>query len=240
MTATAGFINSILLFMLMLASVQLFGQDWADLSRYRTQNDKMHYLKEGERRVVFMGNSIFEHWQTFNPGYFENNPYVNRGISGQTSPQMLVRFRADVIDLKPYAVIILAGTNDIAENTGPTTIKMVLDNIFSMIQLARTNDIKVVLCSVLPTRQYPWNLYIKPVKKIQRLNIALENYAKAYNIPYVDFYRAMIDDQQGLKKEYTYDGVHPNKEGYKLMEELLQPVILDTIGLNPKGEQVNK
>jgi lysophospholipase L1-like esterase len=221
-------------------SIEMSGQDWADLSRYRTENDKMHYLKDGERRIVFMGNSIFEHWQTFDSAYFEERPIVNRGIGGQTSPQMLVRFRADVIDLKPYAVFIMAGTNDIAENTGPTTVKMILDNIFSMVQLARSNDIKVVLCSVLPTRQFPWNLYIEPTEKIRRLNIALGNYARVNNIPYIDFYNVMKNERDGLRKEYTYDGVHPNKKGYEIMQKHLDPVLLELLGRDGSLEEVNK
>jgi len=202
-----------------------FSQDWADLSRFRVKNETMSYLLEGEQRVVFMGNSIFENWLRFDPSFFENESFVNRGISGQTTPQMLVRFRADVIDLKPETVLILAGTNDLAENTGPTTLKMILDNIFSMIQLAEINEIEVILCSILPTTRYPWNLYIKPAEKIEKLNIALKNYALAHNITYIDFYDIMKNEKKGLKKELTYDGVHPNQEGYSLMK----PMIIEAI-----------
>jgi lysophospholipase L1-like esterase len=224
--------NLLLLVVLILAAGGLAAQDWADLTRYRQQNDAMQYIDLEDRRVIFMGNSIFENWDTFNPDFFQNDHFINRGISGQTTPQMLLRFRADVIDLKPHAVVILAGTNDIAENTGPTTLKMILDNIFSMVQLAQMNGVEVIMCSILPTRQYPWNLYVKPVEKICKLNIALSNYAKANKIPYVDFYTQMVDEKKGLKRELTYDGVHPNKAGYQKMEQIIQPTLEAVLKLN--------
>jgi len=208
-----------------MAPIFSFGQDWADLTRFRFKNESIDYLMVGEKRVVFMGNSIFENWLRFDPELFSNKSLVNRGIGGQTTPQMLVRFRADVIDLHPEAVIILAGTNDLAENTGPTTLKMILDNIFSMVQLAQMNDIKVVLCTILPASKYPWNSYIKPADKIEKLNIALKNYAKANNIIYLDFYSLMKNEEKGLLKSLTYDGVHPNTEGYDIMRPLIEDAL---------------
>ena len=219
------FLYASIVFLLFMIPQISIGQDWADLSRFRYKNESMDYLQEGEKRVVFMGNSIFENWLRFDPEMWDNNSYVNRGISGQTTPQMLVRFRADVIDLKPELVVILAGTNDVAENTGPTTLKMILDNIFSMVQLAQTNDIEVIMCSILPAAQYPWNLYIKPIEKIEKLNIALKNYANAHDIEYIDFYSVMKNDEKGMLRNLTYDGVHPNVEGYELMRPILEESI---------------
>jgi lysophospholipase L1-like esterase len=164
-----------------------------------------------------MGDSITEFWSTVNPEYFSGKQYVNRGISGQTTPQMLLRFRADVIALQPTAVIILAGINDIAGNTGPMTIEMIRDNIFSMIELAKANHIKVILCSVLPAYDFPWKPNQEPIAKIKALNEILLNYAVANNIVYVDYYSAMVDERKGLKADYSNDGVHPNKIGYQVM-----------------------
>ena len=152
-------------------------------------------------------------------------PYVNRGISGQTTPQMLVRFRADVIGLKPAVVVILAGTNDIAGNTGPSTIEMIMDNIVSMTELAQANGIKVVLSSVLPVFDYPWKPGLNPAEKIAALNKFIKNYADKNGIVYLDYYSSMVDERKGLKDEYTSDGVHPNEAGYKVMEPLAEEAI---------------
>ena len=155
-----------LLILSIFIATYLQGQDWAQLGHYKSENIKLGAPKPGEKRVVFMGNSITDYWNRFMPGFFIGRPYINRGISGQTTPQMLVRFRADVISLKPAVVVILAGTNDIAGNTGPSTLEMIMDNISSMTELARANGIKVVLCSVLPAYQYFW----KPASPSCRVN----------------------------------------------------------------------
>jgi lysophospholipase L1-like esterase len=192
-------------------------QDWPNLNRYQNENAALKPIEAGQKRIVFMGDSITEFWSTVNPQYFSGKPYVNRGISGQTTPQMLLRFRADVIALHPAAVVILAGINDIAGNTGPMTIEMIRDNIFSMIELAKANHIKVILCSVLPAYDFPWKPNQEPIAKIKALNEILLNYAVANNIVYVDYYSAMVDEQKGLKADYSNDGVHPNKTGYQVM-----------------------
>ena len=183
-----------------------------------------------------MGNSITEGWSNFLPEYFSGKSYINRGISGQTTPQMLVRFRADVIDLQPQAVVILAGTNDIAGNTGPATIKMIADNIMSMAELARENNILVIISSVLPVYDYSWKPGLEPVVKISRLNEILKNYASKHGHTYLDYYTAMADDQKGLKEDYTYDGVHPNKAGYQIMATLAEEAIAKTLG-QPGGKR---
>jgi lysophospholipase L1-like esterase len=131
-------------------------QDWPYLNRYQTENDKLSPLKLGEKRIVFMGDSITELWSVVHPGFFAEKLYINRGIGGQTSPQMLVRFRADVIALKPTVVVLLAGANDIAQNTGPSTLEMIANNIISMVELAKANHIKVILCSILPAIDFYW------------------------------------------------------------------------------------
>ena len=151
-----------------------YSQDWANLARYKDDNTKLGLPKPGEKRVVFMGNSITEGWGNLNPDFFKGKPYVNRGISGQTTPQMLVRFRPDVINLKPAVVVILAGTNDIAGNTGPSTLEMIADNIYSMAEMAKANGIKVVICSVIPAFDYPWKPGLEPAEKIASLNEMLK------------------------------------------------------------------
>src|SRR5665647_3035974 len=141
-------------------------QDWPDLNHFKAENANLVAIAPNEIKVVFMGNSIMEGWINLHPEFFAGKFYINRGISGQTTPQMLLRFRADVIRLKPRVVVILAGTNDIAGNSGPSTLEMIEDNIISMAQLAKANDIKVILCSVLPVYDYPWKTGLKPAEKI--------------------------------------------------------------------------
>lgn len=200
-------------------------QDWANLERYKNDNEKIGLPKPRENRVVFMGNSITDVWINFFPDYFSNNGYVDRGISEQTTPQMLVRFRADVIKLNPAVVTILAGTNDIAGNTGPSTLEMIADNIFSMTELAQANGIKVILSSVLPVYDYPWKPGLKPADKIIKLNEMIKSYADSHGVLYIDYYSSMVDNRKGMKVEYSEDGVHPNKAGYKVMMDLCSQAI---------------
>lgn len=207
-------------------------QDWADLNRYKKHNNVLGKPLPNENRIVFMGNSIIESWESFLPEFFSNKNYINRGISGQTTPQMLIRFRPDVIDIEPKAVMILAGINDIAENTGPATVKMITDNIISMAELAKINDIKVVVCSILPANGFPWNPSIDPDQKINAINTAMKDYAKKNEMVYLDYYSSMVDDKNELKEDYTYDGVHPNKTGYRVMSDLANKAISTIFGLN--------
>jgi len=172
-----------------------------------------------------MGNSITEGWLNIRPEFFAEKPYVNRGISGQTTPQMLLRFRQDVINLKPHAVVILAGINDIAGNTGPSTIDMIFNNIVSMSELAKANNITVIICSVLPAYNFPWRPELKPAEKVVALNALLKEYATKQKIVYVDYFTAMANDLNGLKKNLGSDGVHPNVAGYLVMEPLLEKAI---------------
>lgn len=200
-------------------------QDWANLKKYQNENAILTPLKPKQKRIVLMGDSITEFWSSINPDFFIEKPYINRGISGQTSPQMLLRFRADVIALKPNIVVILAGTNDIAENTGPITLEMIANNIFSMVELAKTHHIKIILCSVLPVYDYPWKTGLQPAEKIAVLNKLIEKYANDNGILYLDYYSAMVNDIKGMKLTYADDGVHPNKTGYKIMQPLLEKAI---------------
>lgn len=196
--------------------------DWASLHRYRDENARLGPPAPGEQRVVFMGNSITELWQTLDSGFFAGRPYVNRGISGQTTPQMLVRFRQDVIDLHPSAVVLLGGINDIAENTGPTTLETIFGNIVSMAELARANGIAVVLCSVLPASDFKWHHGLEPGPKVAALNAMIRQYADTSHLVFVDYYPAMVDGHGGLKPAFTTDGVHPTLAGYRAMEPIAQ------------------
>jgi lysophospholipase L1-like esterase len=196
--------------------------DWPYLNRYRDDNDKLGPPAAGEKRVVFMGNSITEGWKNLSPNYFSGRPYICRGISGQTTPQMLVRFRPDVIALKPEVVVILAGINDIAGNTGPATLQMIEDNLASMSELAKVHGIKVILSSVLPAYDFPWNPGVYPAEKIDSLNQWIKSYASSNRFFYIDFYSSMVDGRKGLKAEFTVDGVHPTAAGYKIMEGLAE------------------
>ncbi len=196
--------------------------DWPNLRRYRSENAKVTPPTANENRVVFMGNSITDAWINVSPDFFKGKPYLDRGISGQTTPQMLIRFRQDVIDLHPKVVVILAGINDIAGNTGPSTVEMIEDNLKSMAQLARANGIKVVMCSVLPAYSFPWRPGIDPIAKIIDLNKWIKQFAQKNNFVYVDYYDAMVDERKGLPDKYSKDGVHPNPAGYKIMEPLVE------------------
>jgi lysophospholipase L1-like esterase len=199
--------------------------DWPNFARYREANEKLGLPAASESRVVFMGNSITDGWIRSSPEFFAGKAYVDRGISGQTTPQMLVRFRADVINLKPKLVLILGGTNDIAGNTGPSTLEMIEDNIASMAELAKANGIKVILCSILPVYDYPWKPGLEPAEKIVTVNKWMKEYAAKNGCEYLDYFSAVVDDRKGMKTEYSKDGVHPNKEGYKVMEVLAEAAI---------------
>ena len=213
------------LFVTLFAVGLSFAQDWSNTARFKDDNAKVGLPAKGENRVVFMGNSITEGWINTCPEFFTGKSYLNRGISGQTTPQMLVRFRPDVINLKPAVVIILAGTNDIAGNTGPSTLEMIMDNLISMAELAKANKIKVVLSSVLPAFDYPWKPGLQPAEKIIALNVMIKNYADKNGIVYVDYFSALVDERKGLKKELSGDGVHPNKAGYLIMQPLAEEAI---------------
>jgi lysophospholipase L1-like esterase len=183
----------------------------------------------GGPRIVFMGDSITESWEAMRPGFFIMNSYVGKGISGQTSPQMLDRFQQDVIDLIPEVVVILAGTNDIAGNTGPMTLDMIMDNIKSMAEIAKSNDIKVVLCSVLPAYEFLSNPAVKPNIEIPALNELISTYAEEQGHVYLDYFSAMADERNGLPKNYAEDGIHPTIDGFKVMEPLVQKAISEAL-----------
>lgn len=199
--------------------------DWADLAHYRTANESLGSPKRGEKRVVFIGDSITELWAPFFPTLFPGKPYIGRGISGQTTPQILIRFRQDVIALKPRVVVILAGTNDIAGNTGPSSLEMIEDNLASMTEISRANGVRVVLASVLPAYDYSWKRGLEPAGKIVALNAWIKRYAKSVGVSYVDFHSSMADERGGLRKDLSEDGVHPNLKGFQTMTPLAQKAI---------------
>jgi lysophospholipase L1-like esterase len=201
-------------------------KDWPNLSRYGEANSQVLAPAAGEGRVVFMGDSITDGWGRKYGKFFPGKPYINRGISGQTTPQMLIRFRPDVIALRPKAVTILAGTNDIAGNTGPTTLEAIEDNLASMSELARANGIRVVLASLLPVCDYiKPQTPRRPTDKILALNAWMKDYAAKNGFIYLDYYSATLDDNKMLKQELTYDGLHPNDAGYEIMAPLAEKAI---------------
>ena len=198
--------------------------DWPQLGRYSDANASLSATAMG--RVIFYGDSITDAWTRNGGTFFPGKPYVNRGISGQTTEQMVVRFRQDVINLHPQTVVILAGTNDIAGNTGLETQAMIEDNFRSMVDLARANDIRVVLASVLPAAAYPWKLSAgNPAEKIRALNDWMKSYAASQNITYLDYYSAMAGPDGGMKPGISIDGVHPNAAGYAIMEPLAEKAL---------------
>ncbi len=208
--------------------------DWPNLARYHAADLSLETPLANGNRVVFYGDSITDAWDLAE--YFPGKPYVNRGISGQTTPQMLVRFRQDVIDLKPKVVIILAGTNDIAGNTGPTTPEAIQENFASMAELAQANNIRVVLASVLPAYDYPWKPGLEPAEKIVALNAWLKDYAASHGLVYLDYFTAMTNEKHGMKTEISGDGVHPNKAGYLIMAPLAERAIAQALQAAPAAK----
>ncbi len=203
--------------------------DWAFLERYKDANKALMPPSPGENRVIFVGDSITEGWGAKDAppapdrgDFFPGKGYINRGISGQTTPQMLVRFRQDVIDLKPKVVVILAGINDIAGNTGPETQEQIAGYLTSMAELARANGIRVVLCSVLPAIDFPWHRGLEPAPKVRALNAWIKDYAAKNKFVYVDYYSSMATPEGGMKAELASDGVHPVKAGYDIMAPLAE------------------
>lgn len=219
---------------LVVITATLFAQDdWAQHERYAAHNDTVMarnrmpeygYNKLAKSRrveAVLMGNSITDNWAKFHPEFFAENNFVGRGISGQVTSQMLCRFQSDVIALRPKMVIIMAGTNDIAQNNGYISHEHILQNIQSMVELAKQNKIRPVLCSCLPAAAFKWRPEMKPAEDIKRLNEMIQEYAKANKITYIDYHSALVDEHGGLPEKYAADGVHPNKDGYAIMEQIL-------------------
>ena len=213
-----------------LKSAQDRLKDWPNLARYHDADAQVQPPAAGELRVVFMGDSITDGWGGKYGKFFPGKPYINRGISGQTTPQMLIRFRPDVIVLQPKVVVILAGTNDIAGNTGPTTLEAIKDNLTSMAELAKANGIHVVLASLLPVCDYirPQTAR-RPPEKIVAINDWMKDYATKNKFVYLDYYSAMLDDKKLLRQELTYDGLHPNDAGYEVMGPLAEKAIAQAL-----------
>ena len=207
--------------------------DWANLKRYQAANQQAGPPAVGENRVVFYGDSITDAWIGTVPEFFQGKPYLDRGISGQTTPQMLVRMRQDVVNLQPRVVVILAGTNDIAGNTGPSTPEMIEDNFKSMVEIARANGIQPVLASILPASDYPWKPGLEPGPKIVALNTWLRGYAEKNGLVYLDYYSAMVNDKMGLPANLSKDGVHPNKDGYAIMGPLADKAVAAALSPTP-------
>ena len=204
--------------------------DWANLEKYKGANLELRKSNSGKDRIVFIGDSITEGWKDFSPEFFQQNNFVNRGISGQTTPQMLIRLKPDAVHLDPKMIVINGGTNDIAGNTGPSTPEMIIDNLCSMAEIASKNNIDVALTTILPVYKYPGNDEVAdPPKIISFINSALEEYCKKNSLIYVDYYSSMVDGKKGLKSEYGNDGVHPTKEGYEVMEKAIKNVIPGTV-----------
>jgi acyl-CoA thioesterase I len=208
-----------------IAAMERRLNDWPNLGRYRDANAALAAPAANENRVVFMGNSITDGWARWFPAMFPGKPYVGRGISGQTTPQMLVRFRQDVVALKPKVVVILAGINDIAGNTGPSTQAMIADNLMSMTEIARANGIRVVLSSVLPAYDFPWRRGLEPAPKVTALNAWIRQYAQQAGVVYLDYHSKLADARGGLPPELAGDGVHPTEAGYRIMAPLAEAAI---------------
>ena len=206
-------------------------RDWAGLRAFAQVNRNLTV----EPEVVFMGNSITEGWFNYHPDFFKKNNFACRGIGGQTSSEMLVRFRQDVIELRPRVVAILAGTNDIAMNNGYIALENTFQNIVSMCELAKFNGIKVLLCSVTPAAYFNWRPQVEPAKIIPKLNKMLREYAEATEgVEWVDYFTPMVGEDKAMRAEYSPEGSHPNGEGYKVMERIVVPAINKIQGTNKK------
>lgn len=201
--------------------------DWAQFYRYAKANDTI----KSRPNAVFYGNSITDFWIKNSPDFFSKHNFLDRGISGQTTSEMLVRFRQDVINLNPKAVVILAGINDIAENNKKISLENILGNIISMSELAKAHKIKVILCSVLPCDYFSWRKDLKPAEEIKKLNNMIYDYAKKNKIPYVDYYSALATPEGALDNKYTNDRCHPTLPGYQVMEDIVMKTIKKTIKL---------
>ena len=197
-------------------------QDWAQLNHFKQANAQLSPPQLGVNRVVFIGNSITEGWLQDSLSLFKNKNYINRGIGGQTTPQMKHRFMQDVVELKPKIVVILAGINDIAENTGYSPVPEIAANIEEMMLMAKANNIKVVICSVLPANYFPWRPHLSPAAQVIVLNKMLKQMAHKNEVVYLDYYTGMVNNKFGMKEAYSTDGVHCTLEGYKAMEPLIE------------------
>lgn len=210
-----------------MASLSIHAQEWAGLDRYAGENAALAPAAEDDFRIVFMGDSITEGWSTTYPEFFDGKPYINRGIGGQVTAQMLVRFRDDVLALNPQAVFIMAGTNDIALNQGPIPLETVAGHLQSMAELAWANGVEPVICSVLPASHYPWRPGPDPATDIPLLNEMLKSYAGRMGFRYLDYFSAMTDGENGLQDQLTYDEVHLTREGYEKMSTLAENLIYE-------------
>ena len=203
---------------LVLGTAAFAAGDWAAFGRYAEANKNVKQAP----MLVIMGDSISDFWPNrTSSDFFNKNNIVGRGISGQVTSQMLVRFRRDVLDLKPKYVAILAGTNDIAQNQGYISAENIVGNIISMVEIARANKIKPIVCSILPAAKYPWRPEIQSVPMVQKINQMLKDYCKKHKVKYIDFYTPMADENNGLPKKYANDGIHPTSDGYAVMEKVL-------------------
>ena len=200
-----------------LTCVSFAAQDWAQFSFYQKKNEEV----KTKPVAVFMGDSITFGWAKHCGYFFKENNFIGRGIGGQVTSQMLVRLRKDVIDLKPEYAVILAGTNDIAQNQGYISVENICGNIISMVEILKANNIKPVVCSVLPVKRYPWRKQIESIAPISQLNAMLKDYCQKNNVKYVDYYSALVDSEKGLPKEYAKDGVHPTVAGFKIMQKII-------------------
>ena len=204
--------------------------DWPDLERYRAENEKLKASVTDKKRTIFMGDSITEGWSLNDPEFFSRNNFLNRGIDGQTSPQMLIRFKPDAVNLKPKMIIINAGTNDIAANTGPASPEMIIDNICSMAEIGLRSDIRIALSTILPVYKYPWNKKVTNVPdRILEINTTLQKYSEKHSLIFIDYFSSMVDEQRGLKSAYGVDGVHPTKQGYEEMSNIVKNTISGTL-----------
>jgi acyl-CoA thioesterase I len=212
-----------------IATMQQKLNDWPQLARYRDANTALPPVAAGEKRVIFYGDSITDAWARKPEEFFPGKHYIGRGISGQTTPQMLVRFQQDVVHLKPAVVVILAGTNDVAGNTGPSTPEMIEDNFASMIDIAKANNIRVVVSSILPVDHYGWKPEVQPAEQIRQMNQRLKALCQREGLVYLDYYTPMANAKGGLDPELAKDGVHPTSKGYAMMSPLAEKAIAEAL-----------